>query len=429
MIQTNNVNLQSATPAKTGPVAPGAQPKNETTPQDHVELGATPPLRTPRPGSEMAEMLETLEQAKERHRAVGNDLEKAVLSDIKATGGVVFMRDEEPVREQPQHSATIDGFLTQFLPASAHAKHAPNNAMMGGHLGIEGGEQVLHHMSHAGDHAVGAVGGHAAEVASHAAGVKGHTLEVASHAATVKGHAAEVTSHAATVKGHAAEVASHATEVKGHAAEVASNAASAKGYAAETAQEIANSQIDVASSHTAEAAQHASTAMEVASGVLGAASGGLGAVMIYFGLKDVKKGIKEKDVEHGLEGVGNVAVGARSVAAGTILASHAVHAPVLAEIAGVAKSTLGPLGVIHGGIDAGLGVKDIVVGVRDGDRDQVIKGGLNVGMGSALIATAALGAGPIGLAVAGGFLVGKVAHSVIAHRRQAREAAAGTEEH
>ena len=161
-----------------------------------------------------------------------------------------------------------------------------------------------------------------------------------------------------------------------------------------------------------------STGLEVAAATLGAASGGLGVVLFKMGIKEMHKGIQHKDPEHAIEGANTVVVGTRSLAASLTAAGHFFHgSQVLTSVAGVAHSALAPLGILHGSVDAALGVKDVVQGVRRDDGWKLSKGILSVGMGSALIASAA-GAGLPALAVAGGFLVGKIVHAVM-HKSEA----------
>lgn len=163
-----------------------------------------------------------------------------------------------------------------------------------------------------------------------------------------------------------------------------------------------------------EAAAHVamSTGLQAATAAVGGASGILGLMLLKSGIEDVAHAIQHKEIEHGIEGANAALVGTRSVAAGIATAGHLIHSSAfITQAATIASSTLTPLGVIHGSIDAGLGVKDVVQGIRHDDAYQIGKGVLSVGLGSSLVA-AAVGAGLPAILVAGAFLIGKVVHAV-----------------
>lgn len=105
------------------------------------------------------------------------------------------------------------------------------------------------------------------------------------------------------------------------------------------------------------------------------------------------------------------------------MAGHLIHgSEVLTTLAGVAKSALTPLGVVHGVIDAGIGAKQIYDGVKSEDTAKVTKGSLGVGLGVSLFA-AAIGGGIPAIVAAGVFLTGKVVHGV--RQRNAAQSATG----
>lgn len=154
------------------------------------------------------------------------------------------------------------------------------------------------------------------------------------------------------------------------------------------------------------------TALVATSAVLGAASCGLGGYMLYTGVKDLKAGLHARDAEATIEGANGLLVGTRSLAAAATMAGHVFHgSEVIATIASTAKSVLTPLGLIHGAVDAGLGVKNLVVGVQEHNRSKQVKGGLGIGLGLSLMATA-VGGGIPALICAGAFLGGKVYHAL-----------------
>lgn len=143
---------------------------------------------------------------------------------------------------------------------------------------------------------------------------------------------------------------------------------------------------------------------------LGVASSGLGVVLLKNGVEDLKEGLEHRDWRHSLEGVGSLIVGTRSLAAGTVMASHLLpNLRFAAEGAALAGKALMPLGLVHGAIDAGLGLKDIVAGIQGEDRHLITQGALGVGVGASLM-TAAAGGGLPALATAGLFLGAKVWH-------------------
>lgn len=178
------------------------------------------------------------------------------------------------------------------------------------------------------------------------------------------------------------------------------------------AHQAASDAVDTALAPTQQAAHHAlSTGLLMAGGALGVASGGLGLYMLRLGLSDLREGISHRNAVHGIEGANSMVVGVRSLAAGVSLAAHlAPDLPWLATLGHAAHTTLAPLGILHGSVDVGLGLYDVVRGARAGDARQVRSGLLDIGTGAAL-ATAAAGGGTPALITAGVFLAGKVVHS------------------
>ena len=166
--------------------------------------------------------------------------------------------------------------------------------------------------------------------------------------------------------------------------------------------------------HGTKAAHHLSAGLTTALATSAAASGGLGAVMLYKGGKELAHGVKEKDGEKIAEGVGGLAVGSRSVAAATVMTSMVASSSALTQVASFASKTLTPLGLVHGAVDVGLGVKDLVEG-------ETTAGLLKMGFGTSVIAGAAVGGIPLTL-VAIGFLGAKVGHAVIKNKRQQKNA-------
>lgn len=229
----------------------------------------------------------------------------------------------------------------------AHGHHKAANRMTAGHLGLEAGE-----------------------VSAKSAGMLG---ESAGHAA------AHGPAHAA-VEAKAA-VAHGAVEAKAHAA---SEVTSGLAEAAE--------------------ATSALTAGLLIGGVIGSTVIGVG--MGLLGARQIRQGVQQKDKELVLEGAGDAILGARSGLAAVSLAGHSADG-LLGAAAHGAHALLMPLGVVHGAIDAGLGVRKVVQGVKEGDRRKITLGTLGTGFGVALIASAA-GAGLPAIVAAGAFLAAKV---------------------
>ncbi|MFN8607236.1 MAG: hypothetical protein U0931_06875 [Vulcanimicrobiota bacterium] len=155
-----------------------------------------------------------------------------------------------------------------------------------------------------------------------------------------------------------------------------------------------------------------STPTLMAASTLGVASGALGLILLRTGSRDVIEGVQHQDWAHTAEGAGSLIVGSRSLAASAVTLGHLLpHSLLATKSAAVAGKLIGPLGLMHGAIDAGLGVKDIVQGIQTEDASMITKGALGVGMGASLMAAAA-GGGVPALASAGLFLAGKVWHDV-----------------
>lgn len=383
MIKSQPVSLPTILPAGTTSTPRPQLPATPSTlPQDEVQLQGTPfpAVETPEkpalktPSGEMAEMVENMRAAEERLQATGDDIRQGVYQDLLASarnnpaGAMAILDDGSapPVT----HSTNIDGFLAlmmqgemekakeQQTTAKPKAHPKENHGLLGGHIGIEGTEHV----------------------ANEVMGIKAHAVE-ALHAVGSSGtgdaiDAAVTGGKIATHGGH------HATPVGEH--------------------------VQQAAEHTGHAM---SGFMAGLTGALAAGSGALGAVMLHVGIKGIKHGIKDKNAEHTLEGVNSTIVGTRSLAAATTMTGHLLHgSEVLTTVAGIAKATLTPLGVVHGAIDTGLGAKAIYEGAKSGDSGKVVKGSLGVGLGLSLIG-AAVGGGIPALAAATVFLTGKVIHS------------------
>ena len=180
------------------------------------------------------------------------------------------------------------------------------------------------------------------------------------------------------------------------------------------AHQVAADAVDTAMEPVSHVGHHLSglgTGLTVAASGLGVASGALGLVLLRNGAADLKEGIDHRNWSHAAEGVGSLVVGTRSVAAGAAMLGHLLPHPVLMESGALAGKLVQPLGLVHGAIDFGLGVKDVVGGVQSKDSFQLTQGALGMGVGASLMAAAA-GGGVPALATAGLFLAGRFYHDI-----------------
>lgn len=195
-------------------------------------------------------------------------------------------------------------------------------------------------------------------------------------------------------------------------------AAEAKGAVAHGAAEAKSHAASEAGSGLAEAAEASSvlTAGLLVGGAVGSAVIGVG--MGLLGAHQIKEGLKTQDRELVLEGTGATILGARSGLAAVSLAGHSADG-LLGAVAHGAHAMLAPLGVVHGAIDAGLGVRKVIQGVKEGDQRKITLGTLTTGFGVALVASA-IGGGIPAVAAAGAFLAAKVG-TQIWHKRHPQE--------
>ncbi len=376
-------------------------PQDSVSPQETF-FSTTTPLKTPRPGSSMAEMMEDLQnngflpeaqtaspesfvpQPLKQARP-GSDMDQMV-ADLKLVGshhavvqvnsnGTIAMLEDSPLE---QFVAT-----TEARTHSAHSGHHDSHqgdALLGGHLSTEVIEQIGHHATHT-THVASELAGHGVDVGGDLAAVAGHGTDTVHAVSEVAHHAA----NAASAGHEVGNVVHHGvSEALGEAAITAGS------KAAHGASQVAN---------------HLSTGLEVALGFGSVASGALAVPLLYNGVKELKAGIKEKDTEKTLEGVGNLAVGTRSAAAATVMAGMLSTSELVTTAAGVASQFLTPLGVVHGVIDGVLGVRDIAKG-------KTTEGLLKIAVGTAVTA-AALGGGLPAIITAGVFLGAKVVYKAV----------------
>lgn len=452
--------------ARQEPAVEVKQPKADPKPQE---------LPKPRSGSDMAIMLENIENAKVN----GGEIH------ANPNGSLALLED------QSLHAQLFpDQATSKSEPHEEHGHgHGPNhghNAAMAGHLKTEIVEKVGHHAHHAASHGAGhAVSegkAHAANALAEAHGnaaqnslgeMAGEVVQQKSHVAAeltdeAAHHASEATAQKAAHAGHSvaeasAQKAAHAAELKSelvtslaevkagasasHAEQVVQQAGhgaaeATAGHGAHGAEAVHEAGSEAAK-HGSEVAGHLSTGLTAALAGSAAISGGIGGYMLYEGGKELAHGIKEKDGEKLVEGVAGLAVGGRSLAAGTVMASMATNSSTLATVAGAAADTLTPLGIVHGAADVGLGLNDMtggklgeavktglrkmkIVDLKPRDPDKPVDklgGAIKTAFGATVIAGAVVGGIPLTVASLG--LLGvKVGRDIYKGRQAAKQAEA-----
>lgn len=404
---------------------PVAQKQSTQTPVVNNEVTVTPTesftstlLKTPRPGSDMEQMVEDLRNngvmpqpqldevapkvEEKTLREPTSEYMQMMVDSIKNDGslgagsmhvqvndnGTIALLDDSAFFSMPGLSSeqSAEEFRHQHhLPGKDHESHGTHgdhghgfkgDAHMAGHLGTE----VVEKLGHAAHHATDAAAHGTGEAVSHAVSEK----------AAAVGHA--LSEKASAVGHHMTEVANHATETAAEATDM-----SAAGL-----------------NMSKEAAHHMSTAMEAALQVGTVGAGILAIPLTINGVKELKAGIKENDIEKKLEGAGGIAVGLRSGATATVMGGMLAGAETLTTVAGVASAGLG---VVHAGVDTVLGIRDLKHG-------KTTEGLIKIGTGVAVAAAAVVGGLPLTIATIG-MLGVKVGHKIYknSQAKKAKEAA------
>ena len=153
--QNRVVPLQAPAQTLKPAVAPSSTPEEKDQvqlSQPQLESKPAAPVRVREARGEMAEMLENMQSAEERLRRTGNDVEKAIREENLLTRGMahspLVMLDEPPAHPTAQDTK-IDGWVADLH--KEHGAHPPkeNLGLLGGHLGLEGGEHIAHDLMHA----------------------------------------------------------------------------------------------------------------------------------------------------------------------------------------------------------------------------------------------------------------------------------------
>ena len=148
----------------------------------------------------------------------------------------------------------------------------------------------------------------------------------------------------------------------------------------------------------------------------GLGSIGLGA----FGAMELKEGLSSKDTLKVIGGTSAILAGAASGAdfLGNIIEGHGLFGTNGHAISGLAETSAKVFGIAHGTIDVALGGREVIHGIKEKNRDKIIDGSLDIGIGSTMV-MGALGIGGAPMAVAlGGLFVTKLAYN---HRNVIKE--------
>jgi len=141
---------------------------------------------------------------------------------------------------------------------------------------------------------------------------------------------------------------------------------------------------------------------------------GLGAIGLgALGAMELKEGLSKKDTLKVIGGTSAICAGAASGAdfLGNIIEGHGLLGTKGHAISGMAETSAKVFGIAHGTIDVALGGREVIHGIKEKNRDKIIDGALDIGIGSTMV-MGALGIGGAPMAVAlGGFFVTKLAYN------------------
>jgi hypothetical protein len=139
------------------------------------------------------------------------------------------------------------------------------------------------------------------------------------------------------------------------------------------------------------------------------ASVGCAGVAVYCafeGTTDLIRSIKAKDNIGITESIGHLGLAGASAVetAGTLASLGSVSKFIVPTAVAALNSPLAAalgttLGVVHGSVEAFLGGREIYLGVKAKDNQQILKGALGLGLGAAIVAIYVMGGLPAALAV------------------------------
>lgn len=140
---------------------------------------------------------------------------------------------------------------------------------------------------------------------------------------------------------------------------------------------------------------------------------GIGAVgMTAIGFNTLKEGLKEKDTWKSIEGTTALLAGSAgaAVTVENTLNIHNFANPVLKSAAGVAGKAGSCLGVAFGVADMVLGGRELVCGIKEKNRDGIVDGSLEIGLGSIYVMSSLGVGGPVMAGTLLGVFASKLAY-------------------
>ena len=144
---------------------------------------------------------------------------------------------------------------------------------------------------------------------------------------------------------------------------------------------------------------------------IGCAVGGgafatMGLVQAGQGIVKTVKGIKAHSLDKTARGLRTTVAGTRKALTGGVVATLNVDGKVGAASKFVKKFVMPPLRKLAAGLNIGIGAKTLADGIKKKDKAKIITGALDLGYGSAVVVSIAVG-GPIAAGAAAGILTAK----------------------
>lgn len=140
---------------------------------------------------------------------------------------------------------------------------------------------------------------------------------------------------------------------------------------------------------------------------------GIGSVGVgYIGAKEIISGIKEKDTFKVIGGTGAIlaSVAGASDVIGTGIKSHGLFGATGAGISAVAEKVSVVTAAATGAIDVALGGRELIKGIKEKNKEAIIDGSLEVGIGTTLVLSALGVGGTVTAVTLGGLYITKLAY-------------------
>ncbi|MBQ7529869.1 hypothetical protein IJT10_08250 [bacterium] len=132
-----------------------------------------------------------------------------------------------------------------------------------------------------------------------------------------------------------------------------------------------------------------------------------GLVQAGGGLVKIGKATKDKEGYKAATGTRSVVAGTRKAMKGAVISAAGVTGGALASASKVARSVVMPqLRKVAAGLNIGIGVRNIIKGIKEKDKKSIVSGALDIGYGTATMAAVLFG-GPVLSAACTGLLVAK----------------------